>query len=330
MSRAANASNAARTASTFASDTARSMAARLATLRNVLDDGRTLVAKHVRRQRDACAALGSPLYAALLDRVAADVESAGPSWPVLEQFASWPERSAYVLRLMGAVNRLVLTGEAPALVPHFAPGGDGAAAWPPLRALLEERGGQVAELALRNAVQTNEVGRCAALAPALLWASRGLPLRLLEIGTSAGLNLRFDAYRYEALWGPPDSPVHLVDRYEGDPPPFEPEHVRVADRCGCDRDPVDARSEEGRLALLSFVWPDQAERVALLRGALEVAARIPVGLERAAAADWLERVLDEPPTPRVATVVFHSIVWQYIEEDERARIRAAIERAGDR
>ena len=90
----------------------------------------------VRRQRDGCRRLGSPLYAGLLDRVAADLDRGGPSLRVLEPFLDWHPESAYVLRVMGAVNRLVLTGEAPELAPHFAPGGDAEAAWPVFRALL--------------------------------------------------------------------------------------------------------------------------------------------------------------------------------------------------
>jgi hypothetical protein len=230
---------------------------------------------------------------------------------------------------MGAVHRLVLTGQAPALAPHFAPGGDGAAAWPAFVELLEQRGDELRDYALAHGVQTNEVGRCAGLAPAILQASRGMPLRLLEIGSSAGLNLRLDAYRYDDLWGPHDSPVALTGRYEGDPPPFPDGVAEIVERRGCDSAPVDAASEDGRLTLLSYVWPDQAERMDLLRGALDIAARIPVAVERAPAGEWLERELAEP-RPGVATVVFHSIVWQYLDEEERTRARAAIGAAGAR
>src|SRR5262249_21178556 len=40
--------------------------------------------------------------------------------------------------------------------------------------------------------------------------------------------------------------------------------------------------------------------------------------------------LAEPATADVATVVFHSIVWQYLPDDERARVRRTIEEAGAR
>src|SRR4051812_32058916 len=90
----------------------------------------------LRTQRDACAYLGSDLYAGLLERIAADVEESGPALQVLEPFATWTRESAYPLRLMGAVNRMVLSGEARELAPHFTPGGNADTAWPAFHALL--------------------------------------------------------------------------------------------------------------------------------------------------------------------------------------------------
>jgi hypothetical protein len=267
--------------------------------------------------------LGSELYAGLLDRLLGDIRGGGPGRRVLEPFADWPGERAYVLRVMGAVHRLVLTGEAPELAPEFAPGGSPERGWPAFIGLLEERGEEIRSLALANPVQTNEVGRCAALGPALLWLSGGRPLRLLELGASAGLNLRWDAYRYEDRWGDPASPVRLVDRYPAEPPPFEPDTVEVAERRGCDRHPV-----EEPLTLLSFVWPDQAERIELLRGALAVAERVPAVVDQTAAGDWVERALAEEASAGMATVVFHSIFWQYLDDAERGQIGSALARAG--
>jgi hypothetical protein len=99
-----------------------------------------------------------------------------------------------------------LAGDAPALAPHFVPGGDGTAAWPAFAGLLEDASDAVRESALRRPVQTNEVGRCAALAPAILHASDGLPLRLLEIGASGGLNLRSGRRAGPATSGRPSDP----------------------------------------------------------------------------------------------------------------------------
>jgi hypothetical protein len=288
-----------------------------------------MVAHHVRRQGQACAYLGSPLYAGLLERIASDVETGGASWRALEPFVGWGEGAAYILRVMGAIHRLVLADEAPELAPHFAPGGDAGAAWPLVTQLLEERGDEIRDMALAQAVQTNEVGRCAALAPAILWSSKGMPIRLLELGASAGLNLRWNAYRYEDAWGDPASPVALNDLYEQPRPPFDPPRPEIVERRGCDANPVDPTTEGGRLTLLSFVWPDQAQRIALLRAALDLAPTIPANVDKANAADWIERALGEtPPTKQAITVVYHSIFWQYLDAADQERIRTALDEAG--
>lgn len=292
------------------------------------NDAVTAVAAHLRFQANACKQLGSQLYAALLERIAADVEAGGPSWRALERFATWPRDSAYALRFMGAVHRLVLTDEAPELAPHFGPGADPSRAWNALQELLDEKAEEIGQSAEERPVQTNEVGRCAALAPAMLWIARGRPVRLLELGASAGLNLRWDSYRYEDLWGDPGSPARLVDRYGDMPPPFTPQTIEVVERRGCDPRPIDPSSEEGRTTLLSFVWPDQAERVELLRAALDLAVRVPATIDAAPADEWLEQELAKPLPDNTTTIVFHSIVWQYLDERTRERVASTLREAG--
>lgn len=57
-----------------------------------------------------CERLGSPLYARLLARAATDAEEGGPVARVLGPRAGDAKESALPIRLMGAVNRLVLEG----------------------------------------------------------------------------------------------------------------------------------------------------------------------------------------------------------------------------
>lgn len=237
---------------------------------------------------------------------------------------------------MGAVHRVVLEGRAPRLARHYPTAAEWEGeppaedAWSALWATLEEH---LAELRLRveDPVQTNEVGRAAALLGgfSLVARSTGLPLRVLELGASAGLNLRFDRFAYEvrgALVGDPALPVRLADAFEGRPPvTVMPE---VVERSGCDRRPVDPTTEEGRLTLLSYVWPDQSERVALLRGAIEVARQFPARIDAAPASRWLGTNLAGPPG--TATVVFHSIVMQYLERTERETLEDTLGTAADR
>jgi hypothetical protein len=215
---------------------------------------------------------------------------------------------------------------------HFDPAGDD-----PVPAFLAtvEAHGPALTVALGQPVQTNEVGRCAALVPAFLAlaAATGLPLRVLEVGASAGLNLRWDHYRYEggtgaSSYGDPASPLRFDDSYR-DPRPDLAGTAAVAERRGCDRVPIDAGSAAGRLTLQAFVWPDQAARHTNLAAALEVAARVPVTIDRADAGNWVGEQLADP-RPGVASVVYHSIVWQYLSDDTRRRFEDHVLAAGAR
>jgi hypothetical protein len=188
-------------------------------------------------------------------------------------------------------------------------------------------------MGLSSVPQTNEVGRSAALLVGFHTAAAeaALPLRLLEVGTSAGLNLRWDHYCYEVGASPAGdagSPVRFPSSW------FEgtwslPVGVAVAERRGCDAAPIDPTHEEDRLRLLSYVWPDQSARFERLAGALEVARRVAVAVDAADACDWLDAHLSEP-ADGVATVVFHSIFVQYLTVAGRSRLRATIEEAGRR
>jgi hypothetical protein len=280
-----------------------------------------------------CERLGSPLWGRVLAEAGADFDAGGPVATALADYPLEPIASAMALRLVGGAHRLALAGEAPALAAHLpSTGGDGnaAAAWTALRALVETRSPDMRAL-LARPVQTNEVGRAAALVGGFLTvaAETGLPLRCLELGTSAGLNLRWDHFRYDAGagWGDPASPVVLRDRWQR-PPPLDGT-ARVAERAGCDPAPIDPTSAEGRLTLLSYIWPDQLDRVALVRAACDVACRVPAVVEQANGADWLEARL-AAPAPAVATVVYHSIVLQYLDQASRDRVAAAIAAAGTR
>lgn len=296
-----------------------------------LEDARS-IAGLLRFQGVACLEVGSPLYADLLARAADDYELGGPTRAVLEGHEDDPKDSALALRLMGAVHRLALEGEAPELAERYAAtDGDRDATWAAFRATLAGKASRLAALVDRP-VQTNEVGRCAALLTGFLgvYASTDLPLRLLEIGASGGLNLRWDSYRFEAdgfSWGSPDSPLRIRFDLSGGAIPAVP--ATVVERAGCDAAPVDAGSEEGRLTLLSYAWPDQPARMERLRFALELAAREPIEVQRADAVEWVRGRLAEPATG-AATVVFHSIVMQYLTATERDELRAVIFDAGRR
>jgi hypothetical protein len=289
---------------------------------------------HIRNQADACRDLGSPLYESLLRRLADDVEAGGPAAQALAGHERDPGPSALALRLMGGVHRLVLQGRAPALGAHYpSVGGDGDAgdAWPALREVLADHRDELRAL-LDQAPQTNEVGRAAALVGGLqhVIAWRSAPVRLVEMGASGGLNLRADRFRVDLGGGtgvgPVDSPVVLREAWAGTLPPLGG-RVEVLARLGCDTAPLDPTTAEGGLRLMSYVWPDQGERLARLRGALSIAEDVPADVAAEAAAPFVRRLeLVEGTT----TVLWHSVMWQYLGKDEQAEVTATIDELGAR
>lgn len=282
------------------------------------------------RQSGLCRDNGSPTYAAIIDALIGRLGDDDPAATLLRDDPRPPVQSALYLRLLGAVHRIALSQ------PDC-----------PLRRYLPSAGGHVDPQAAVEAffgfvaadraavaagmqadAQTNEVRRSAPLSAAMnyLTATAGLPLRLLEVGAAAGLNLQMDRYFVQAgaaRWGPPDSPVRLAGQFISGQPPATA--MTVVDRRGYDLNPLDpARS---RLLLESFIWPEHVDRLRLLRAALSVAA--PVPLERSSAGTWIRQQLATLPAG-VTTVVFHSIVWPYLSGDERAALDHAVRAAGAR
>ncbi|MDT7570673.1 MAG: hypothetical protein QOE05_847 [Actinomycetota bacterium] len=290
--------------------------------------------RRFRAQAEQCALHGSPLTAAVLFGAADDYDAGAPVRDLLQPLADQPSGSVPSLRFAGALHRMVLEGRAPALAPHYpsvggTAGPDGA--WAVARTLV---GDDRLAADIHRPVQTNEVGRAAALYGGLLRVAARwhLPIRLLEIGASAGLNLRLDRFAYDlgagVVLGEPHSPVRLRDPWRGSYPPYD-EGLVLATRAGCDPAPLDPRDEADRLTLLSYVWPDQLERVDRLRGALEIAAEHPVTVESLPASDFLRRELATPAVG-TTTVVWHSVVRQYLAPEERAAVDALIDAAGER
>src|ERR1700722_13497331 len=180
----------------------------------------------LRSQGRFCGASGSTMYDELFELVARDVEAGGAFAAILSGHEDDPSREAVPLRLLGGVHRLVLDGRAPALRRWYPSTGgtwDAGSAWPEIKIVAADHTDSL-RAALGQPPQTNEVGRSAALIGALLRVNRetAFPIRLFEIGSSAGLNLRADQYHYRyggGHWGPIDSPVIIDDAWCGRLPP---------------------------------------------------------------------------------------------------------------
>lgn len=270
------------------------------------------------------------MYGELFELIARDVESGGVFAAILAGQETASAGSAVPLRLLGGLHRMVLDGRAAQLQRWYPSAGgswDARRAWPEIL-LVARQHPDVLRAALAHPPQTNEVGRSAALIGGLLIINSefSLPIRLFEIGSSAGLNLRADRYHYRypgGQWGPADSPVVIDDAWRGQPPPRC--QLEIVERCGYDIAPLDVTEADGELSVLSYVWPDQADRLTRLRGAIAVARQVPVHLERRTAAEAVRGLgLQEG----ALTVLWHSITWQYLSAQERATTRAAIDALG--
>ncbi|MCA9511007.1 MAG: DUF2332 family protein [Myxococcota bacterium] len=292
-------------------------------------------------QAQACRGLGAPLAAALLDRAREDIRDGGPVAALLGDVVDDPLRAALPLRLLAGLHRLVLTDEAHDLAAYCAsvggrfdaaPGSrDADAAGDCMLALVAEKSARLRpQLAVDP--QTNEVARSGALFGGFLtvWKRANLPLQLLELGASAGLNLRFDRYRYRLgifEWGDARSPVFVHPRWVGDFLTPAARDFEIAERAGCDLAPIDVADPEQAVRLCSYVWPDDRDRFDRLRAAIDVARAHPVAIDRDDALDWLaDRLADRRPGR--ATVVFHSVFQQYLSAADRAELEAMLDAAG--
>jgi hypothetical protein len=292
------------------------------------------VADAFAHQAAACRDLGSPLTATVCALVA---EHGLPDSETRRRIATWPgletSRGDVVpLRFTGALHRLVLDGAEPALAAAYPPHAlDTDALHAAMIGAVGSHDGFIADY-LGSAPQTNEVARAAHLLPALLavTAPMALPIRMMELGTSAGLLQNFEKFQYDYgrhFWGDPASPVTLRCEWRGDAHFPAGDLPPIVERVGCDIAPVPITTEDDRKRLQSYVWPDQPHRLQRLTAAIAMALEHPPTIDEAGAADWLEARLAPLPEGR-HTIVLHAIMWQYMPGAERARAEAAIRNAG--
>lgn len=179
--------------------------------------------------------------------------------------------------------------------------------------------------------QTNEVGRIAGLVAVLMQlnARQAMPSEMLELGSSAGLNLNLDRYActvFDTVAGNPRSGVKIAPRWSGRA--IAPAAVPIAAARGVDLHPLDVRSAAHRERLHAYVWPCETARDRRLSAAIAIARRHPPQVDHGTAAIWLDAQLSSPQREGVRRVVFHSMVVQYMPEAERIALRRTLARAG--
>ncbi|MFM7446310.1 MAG: DUF2332 family protein, partial [Tabrizicola sp.] len=122
---------------------------------------------------------------------------------------------------------------------------------------------------------------------------------------------------------PANAPVILSPDWQGEAP--SPCPPVVTERAGVDLNPLDPLAD--RLRLMSYIWPDQPERLARTDAAATLAAQFPGLVARRDAVEWLKTRLASP-RPGHVHLVFHTVAWQYFPVEAQTRGEALFAAAG--
>lgn len=281
-------------------------------------------------QAGYCAAMDAPITARICTALGQGITRSSETGRRVLDWPGEPVADALVLRLVGGLHALhrrgvpelrrIFTGEETDL------GRIGAT----LDAVLSAYDLPLMPW-LYGPPQTNEAARSNGLMTGLLHlaARYGPKLEVLEIGSSAGLNLMIGRYHFDlggVRVGPPESPLVLQPSWRGSPPPAA--QVEIVAARGVDIAPLDLTDERDADRLRAYVWVDAVARQARLETAIAMLRAAPVRLERGPAADWLAAQLAEPQPAGVTRVLLHSVVWQYLRPDAQVRIAEMMEAAG--
>lgn len=274
----------------------------------------------------------SPLYTELSQVVAANDE-------LLDLAARGRAGQYPPIFFLGAVHHLLLSGIDHPLA-HYYPSVVGDQALAPSGVAAEflsfcrQYKAEITKTLQTRLVQTNQVQRSLALRLGLSVIAQALPapVHLIEVGTSAGLNLRFDRYGYQVggqYFGDRSSTVQIqAELYGTKPLPNLSVLPEIASVQGVDLNPIDARDLDAVSWLEALVWPENRAQRALLAAALAVVAADPPPIKAGDAIDVLSEVGAQLPAgqPRV---VFHAATRMHVPEERLGDFDAAIEALGD-
>jgi hypothetical protein len=276
----------------------------------------------------------SPLYASLALRIAEDNE-------LLRLAASAQEKAALPNLFFAAVHLLLLKGEHHQLAAFYPSLNNSSRhydyVYPYFRSFVLEHTKEVHDIIMTHSVQTNEVGRCAVLVPAfelVAAQTNRQPLTMIEIGSSAGLTLLWDYYRYryrEGLeCGDPNSPVKIECSLHGERRPPIPDHMpKVASRTGIDLSPIDVNDLESVQWLRALVWPDNKRRARQLEPAIRLVKQAPQRIITGNALDLIPNLIDKVPE-KTPLCIYHSFTLTLGSGEPREKLHSLLTRGSKR
>lgn len=172
---------------------------------------------------------------------------------------------------LGAVHYLLMNGIEHELAAYYASMVDvpkeSSGAFDCFKDFCMQNEHAITQLLENKLVQTNEVRRCAYLYPSFchIYNLTKKPLALIEIGTSAGLQLMWDKYSYSynasQKYGSEYSMLEISAEMRGDRLPFLFKHSPpVTRRIGLDLHINNLNDAEDYLWLKALIWPEHKER----------------------------------------------------------------------
>lgn len=267
---------------------------------------------------------GSPLYYALSVGVLED--------PPMIRFAAacCPPSQPAANLLFAVVHYLLLGGTQHSLRDYYpdvvaaekTPQTPSVKTYPLFQDFVRTHAITIQELMETRLVQTNIPRRTTCLLPlfGLLARESGTrPLSLIEIGTSAGLNLHWDRYhhRYKFTsgevreWGDTNSPVHLSTEVRGPVPlPRFPADLRVGWRAGIDVNPIDVNDADAMRWLRALIFPEHLDRHHTIEAAAQVARTHPAPITTGDVLEHLRPVLWQTPKDSPICVYATMVLYQ--------------------
>jgi len=291
------------------------------------------VARAIAWQADHAASNGAPRTGRVVRAQLALLDGATAVGRRLAHWPGKPLEDALPLRLAGGFHHLLLSGADRRLEPVYRGAMTEQAQIDALVMAITREHDTALLPWLDGPPQTNEAGRSASIMAALLWLAPRLGARfeLNELGASAGVNTMIERYFYDlggTTMGPADSPMRIAPEWRGQAPKAAP--VKIIGIQGCDRAPVNLADPAEALRLKSYVWAEVTERLARIDAAIALAGVQPPLVDMCDAGEWAEMRLCSPQDSDTTRVLYHSIVWQYLPAETRARIEAAMAEAGAR
>lgn len=265
----------------------------------------------------------SPVYRAVVASIADDDA-------LLAIVEEAPEDARHPGVLLAAAKYLLAGNDGHRLAEHYTDRRtDGVA--DAFRQFVLANQAEILDLMAHRRLQTNEIARAAVLAPVVREVQRRSeqPIALIDVGTSAGLNLLLDEVRIDyghSAIGPEDSPIHLNCSALDAGPPAGPE-LDIRWRVGLDRSPVDLTDTDDRRWLDACIWPEHTDRTQRLAAAASMQANDPPRLVRGDAVEALPPLIAEAPND-LMLVVMTSWTAVYLSTRQRRDLERTMATSG--